>query len=311
MLALASLWRCFRREKFDLVHSIAPKAGLLAMVAACLARVRVRIHTFQGEPWSTRRGVWRWFLKLMDTIVANCATHVTIISRSERKFLIEEAVISEKKSVVLGDGSISGVDTKKFRHDPALRHAARKEIHAKDDEVVFLYLGRLTRDKGLLDLALAFRKTYERDLRTRLLFVGPDEEDIWPQMQKLGLVNPDVMGHIGYTNSPERYIAAADVICLPSYREGFGMVIIEAAAAGVPAIASRIYGITDAIEDGVTGLMHEPGNVEQLTGLMAELAQNHTLRERMGEKARERVFRYFSKERVIAALLEYYNKLLT
>lgn len=310
MLALASLWRCFRREQFDLVHSIAPKAGLLAIVAACLARVRVRIHTFQGEPWSTRRGVWRWFLKLMDTIAANCATHITVISQSERKFLIEENVIGEEKAVVLGDGSISGVDTKKFTRDPVLRRSAREEIQAGNDEVVFLYLGRLTKDKGVLDLAMAFRKTQDRGLRTRLLLVGPDEEDIWSQMQNLGLIFPGIMGCIGYTNSPERYVAAADVICLPSYREGFGMVIIEAAAAGVPAIASRIYGITDAIEEGVTGLMHEPGNIEQLAGRMIELANNHALREQMGESARERASRYFSKERVIGALEEYYSRIL-
>jgi glycosyltransferase involved in cell wall biosynthesis len=115
---------------------------------------------------------------------------------------------------------------------------------------------------------------------------------------------------VQYTDRPQEYFAAADVFCLPSYREGFGTTIIEAAAAGVPAIGSRIYGITDAIVEGETGLLFGAGSVQQLAQSMRTLGGDETLRARMGKKARERTVRDFSSAVVTAALLEYYEQLL-
>lgn len=158
LAALLQLFKILKRERFDLVHSISPKTGLLAMVAGFMARVPIRLHTFQGEVWATRRGFWRVLLKNLDRVVATLATHLLVVSRSEQSFLIENRIIPKGKSTVLASGSISGVDAARFKPDPRARAEVRRELNIKEDAIVFLYLGRLTVDKGVLDLAAAFAR---------------------------------------------------------------------------------------------------------------------------------------------------------
>ncbi|MDQ6960750.1 MAG: glycosyltransferase, partial [Mariprofundaceae bacterium] len=142
-----------------------------------------------------------------------------------------------------------------------------------------------------------------------LLLVGPDEGGLKEEIVQTAGEFADRVHFVDYTDAPERYMAACDVFCLPSYREGFGSVIIEAAACGVPAMGSRIYGITDAIEEGKSGLLFNPGDVHALSGCMREMAEDTLMRERMGAYARERAIRDFSSERVTGAWLRYYDEL--
>lgn len=309
LAALLQLFKILKRERFDLVHSISPKTGLLAMVAGFMARVPIRLHTFQGEVWATRRGFWRVLLKNLDRVVATLATHLLVVSRSEQSFLIENRIIPKGKSTVLASGSISGVDAARFKPDPRARAEVRRELNIKEDAIVFLYLGRLTVDKGVLDLAAAFARILEVQPDVHLVLVGPDEEGV---QQEINRLHPACrhMHFCGYAHEPERYLAASDVLCLPSYREGFGMVIIEAAAAGIPAIGSRIYGITDAIVENETGLLFEAGNPAELSGKMALLAGDSALRKAMGERAMRRAHLEFLRERVLSATLDYYHHLL-
>lgn len=310
LAALWRLWRIFRRERFDAVHSFAPKAGLLAMLAAKLAGVPVRVHTFQGEVWAARRGFFRWFLKSMDALTARCTTDGLVISRSERDFLLQHRVLEEERSRVLADGSVCGVELVRFETAARQRRALRSLLGFAPSDVVFLYLGRLTKDKGILDLARAFAAVADSFPDVHLLIVGPDEEDLEQVIRQLS-GNDERRTHFhGYTDRPEEYIGAADVVCLPSYREGFGMVLIEAGAAGVPTIASRIYGIADAVVEGETALLHPPGDVTALTEQMIALAQDTERRRVMGLRAHEWVARRFSKERVIGAYLDYYERAL-
>jgi glycosyltransferase involved in cell wall biosynthesis len=140
--------------------------------------------------------------------------------------------------------------------------------------------------------------------------VGPDEEEIFPAMLRLCRRSKTRVRRINFTDAPERVMAAADVLCLPSYREGFGSVVIEAAASGIPAIGARIYGITDSIQDGITGLLHEPRDIRDLLGKMRLLSEDRSLRRSMGERARRRAMAEFSKEDVTAALVDYYKEVL-
>lgn len=308
--AFTGLWRHFRAERYQLVHTLTPKAGLLGMLAAWTAGVPVRLHTFQGEVWVTRRGAMRWMLKSLDRLLARLATDLLVVSDSERAFLIAAGLIPAAKSQVLNHGSIAGVDCRRFKPDSSARAALRAELGIPTDAPVFLFAGRLKRDKGVLDLARAFAAIAREDAACRLLLVGPDEEGLLPEIERVCAICRSRLHLAGLSAVPERYIAASDVLCLPSYREGFGVVIIEAAATGVPAIGSRIYGITDAILEGETGLLFEAGDVQQLAQSMRTLAGDASLRARMGRMARERALRDFPQEKLTAALLAHYRQLL-
>ncbi|HPH41587.1 MAG TPA: glycosyltransferase family 4 protein [Syntrophorhabdaceae bacterium] len=304
------LYALFRRKRYDIVHSVTPKAGLLSMIAGYLANVPVRIHIFTGQVWVTRKGLSRWFLKTLDRILVLCATHILVDSRSQRDFLIEQGIVSNKKSSVLADGSICGVDTDKFSPNVEARKRIRKEYGISESDVVFLYLGRLNRDKGLLDLAHSFNEVCSKYDNTHLVIVGPDEQGVGEEVESICASCKQKVHIAGYTDVPEQYFASADVFCLPSYREGFGVVIIQAASAGIPSIGTKIYGVVDTIEDGKTGLLYHPRDVDGLTSKMIEMIKRPDLRKMMGTNARIRASEKFSKGIATKALVDYYKSLL-
>jgi len=304
--ALICLVDIFRRHSFGVVHSVTPKAGLLAMAAAWLTKVPVRIHVFTGQVWATRTGAARAGLKALDGVIAKLATHVLVDSHSQREFLLANRVVNVSKSTVLANGSTCGADGERFRPDEEARRHTRDILGIPDGAVVFLYLGRLNRDKGLLDLTAAFAVLAAGDPAVHLLVAGPDEEGLRPQVQALLTAFAERVRLVEYTDRPEHFMAAADVLCLPSYREGFPQVAIEAAAAGLPVIASRIYGVTDAVVDGETGLLHPPGDVKALCSRMEALASAPQLRRELGAAGRARVLRDFSQDLVTQTLLAYY-----
>jgi glycosyltransferase involved in cell wall biosynthesis len=299
-----------RKEKPIAIHSITPKAGLLTMIAGAINNVPVRVHTFTGQVWVSRNGLLRWLLKTADFLTAKAATFVLVDSTSQRSFLINEGIITKEKSAVLGNGSICGVDIGRFRPDPQQKRKLRQELHVGDSDILFLYLGRINRDKGTAELGIAFANLSARYKNIHLLLVGPDEGRIIPEILARLKGKRERVHYFSYTNTPERYYAASDVFCLPSHREGFGLVIIEAAACGLPTVASRIYGITDAIEEGKTGLLHLPGNVFQLEDCLEQMMEP-SLRLRMGAAARDRAISLFNQEIVVGAMEDMYRTLVT
>jgi glycosyltransferase involved in cell wall biosynthesis len=305
LAAVWALFRHFRRGRFDVVFSVTPKAGLLAMLAASAAGVPVRIHIFTGQVWATRRGAARLFLKALDRVTAMLATHVLADSESQRQFLIAEGVLKPETSTILAGGSISGVDTERFRPDGIARKSIRQTLGLGEEKLVLLFLGRLNPDKGVLDLAAAFADMAPSLPDLHLLFVGPDEEGMQTQLLSACAEVVERVHFVTYTDKPEAYMAAADVFCLPSYREGFGSVVIEAAAVGVPAVASRIYGLTDAVADGETGFLHRPGDVSDLGRVLRLLLDDRQLRNHMGDVACARAKRDFSRARVTQAFTDY------
>ena len=284
LLALIMLIKIFHKEGFDAVHSLMPKAGLLAMLAAWIVRVPLRVHSFTGQVWVTKSGYKRFLLKQFDCLIAFLTTHNIVDSPSQRQFLIDEKVMTSAKSIVFAKGSISGVDVVRFKPDSLARENIRRQFNIASDAIVFLFLGRLTKDKGVLDLAQAFSGLSGGS--AYLFFVGPDEQNMQGEITQITESCGRFVYFVGYTNVPEAYMAAADALCLPSYREGFGSVIIEAAAVGIPSVASRIYGITDAIVENETGLLHEPQNINEIKTRMEKIINNAALRLKLGAQAR-------------------------
>lgn len=292
LLATAKLWNFYRTGKFQAVITVTPKGGLLGMVAARLARVPVRVHWFTGQVWATRKGLVRVILKSLDQVIALCATHVLADSASQRDFLIGERIVRADKISVLGQGSISGVDTNRFRPNSCERQRIRSELQIPDDALCLLYMGRMKKEKGVTDLLDAFRQLRTEFRNIHLVLVGPDEGKLIPESKMDGL-------HVvGYTKKAEVYMAAADIICLPSYREGFGSVLIEGAACALPAVASRIYGVTDAVVEDVTGLLHPAGNTAALAEALRRLVSDDGLRSRFGKNAYERAVTSFEASHV-------------
>lgn len=309
--ALIKLYKFLKINSPAAVHSVTPKAGLIGMLAAWLAGVPVRVHIFTGQVWVTRKGVMRLLLKLLDKAIALLATDILVDSPSQRDFLVQEGVVNGSKGVVLGGGSICGVNTIRFCPNQTTRLRIRAELGVADDALVCLYLGRISNDKGVLDLASAFSQIAREHPRVYLWVVGPDEENIFDSMMKILKNHESKIKRIGYTADPEQFMQAADLFCLPSYREGFGSSVIEAAACAVPALTSRIYGLTDAVAEGKTGWMYEAGNVQELVlKLHSILSVPSSLRD-FGVSARVRAQELFSEEIVVDAMLSFYQSRLT
>lgn len=311
LASLFGLLQCFRSNHFFLVQSITPKAGLLAMLAAWLCGVPLRVHVFTGQVWVTKKGLSRWFLKRLDKLIASLATSLLADSASQKQFLVAEGIALANQIEVLGNGSICGVDTARFAPNQDVKLKLRNTLKIPSDAVLALFLGRLKRDKGVLDLATAFGALDSSLENLYLAFVGPDEDNLTAQISKLAGVNADRIRFVGSVNNAEDFLAAANFLCLPSYREGFGLVTIEAAAVGIPTLASRIYGITDAVVDGVTGILHDPGDYIAIEKGLRELALNPLHCKELGSSAKRRAIDFFSSSLVVDAHLHFYKRLIS
>ena len=306
LICLFQLIKIFHQQRFSSVHSLMPKSGLLAMLGARVVCVPLRIHTFTGQVWATKNGFKRFILKQFDGLIALLSTNNIIDSPSQCQFLLDNKVIMPAKSVVFSKGSVSGVDAVRFKPNTQSKIDIRQQLKISDEAIIFLFIGRLNRDKGVLDLAHAFKQLNVKIIH--LVFVGSDEQNMQAKMMSIVGINSKNIHFVGHTKMPQAYMAAADVLCLPSYREGFGSVVIEAAAVGIPAIASRIYGITDAVVDGETGLLHEPRDIEGIKSCMQQLIENKSLRLKLGEQARQRVIKDFDSRIITQAWVDFYRE---
>jgi len=309
LAALFRLWRALSELAPDIVHTNTPKAGLLGAIAAWLCRVPVRLHTFTGQAWAERAGLVRWLGRLADRVIANLNTGCYADSRSQRDFLITEGLATAGDIRVLGAGSLGGVDLKRFdieRLRPAAAQA-RARLGIPPQAKVIVFVGRVTRDKGVAELVTAF----DRLTDAALVLVGPlePERDPLPAQTLAAIERNPAIRAVGYDPQPERYLACADLLCLPSYREGFGIVVIEAAALGVPCVGTDIVGLRDAVVHGKTGLLVPPKDVSALARALKTLLTDDNMRAALSVAARERVRRDFDADIVHARLLEEYAAL--
>jgi len=301
-LAFFDLWRKFRKHQFDMVITLVPKAGLLGITAALLAGIPVRLHIFQGEVWATATGMMRQILKAADWLTARFSTNLMAVSASERAFLETEIESTTQRIKVLGSGSICGVNLGRFKPDQSARELQRKIFGIPDNAVVAVFLGRLTRDKGVFLLVEAYRTVAAEFNNFYLVIAGPDEDNVVQHLvDGIGESARDRLIVSSFIERPWVLLNAADFLCLLSKREGFGMVAIEAGACGIPSIGTKIYGLEDAIIDGETGMLVPVNDLSKTVEALRKLIVDVGLRKVLGETARKRVIAEFEQEQIVDA----------
>lgn len=285
---LWQLYQLIKKERPDIVHTHTPKAGLLGMIAAKLAGVRVRIHTLAGIPYMVAEGSKKGLLQKMEKITYNNATHVWPNSNQLKKFVIKNNLCPADKLNVIGKGSSNGVDLEKFNRGVLKENhlvAATMRIMPGEDDFIILSVGRLVKDKGIQELVDAFLSSKIVG-KSKLVLLGSFEQDLNPldpETIKIITDHPRIV-QIDWSDHVAHYLALADVLVHPSHREGFPNVLLEAGAMEVPVICSDIIGNTDLITQQKTGLIFPVKNVEILKEAlefsyvkrdkMAELANN-------------------------------------
>jgi glycosyltransferase involved in cell wall biosynthesis len=309
--ALWDVWRFLRRERFDLVEVGTPKAALIGTIAARLARVPCVINLVHGLAYEGRAGLAGRIVRLSTALPCRLA-HCTIgVSPSVREVAQRDGVCDSRRMRIIGRGSCNGVDRDRFspasrRYGPEIR--ARHDIPA--EAVVGGYVGRMTRDKGLVELATAFRTLHQRIPGLILLLVGGYEERDRPPADVVEfLATCPAVRHVPWQADPVPYYGAFDMLVLPSHREGLGVVLLEAAALGLPAISTDATGCRDALVDGETGIQVPVGDAERLAAAIERLAMDGELRRRLGVGGRDWVVQHFDQERVWRAYAEEYRRL--
>ena len=305
--ALFLLAKYLRKNKFDAITTFTPKAGLIGVMSGKLAKTKHRIHFFTGQVWHTKKGVFKFFLILLDKLVVSLSTSVLVDGQPQQEFLILNNIITKNNSLVLGKGTISGIDLAKFSTNDQTRGSLRKLLNYEENDIVFMFLGRLNKDKGIFDLVKAFDQLAADYSDVKLLIVGPDEENVTEQLSKKSKEKYHIYGS---TDCPEKIMQVCDVFCLPSHREAFGLSIIEASACQKAIICSDTYGLQDTIVDNVTGMRHITNDVNSLHQKMKYLVDNPSMRIEMGINGRKYVEAFFSKQKITNLWLEYYNSLL-
>lgn len=306
---LINLIKIFYVKKFDIVHSISPKSGFLAQLAAFLLGINIRVHTFTGQVWVSKTGLWRQALKFIDLLIVKASTNILVDSYSQRSFLMNENLVNHNNSRVLLNGSISGINDKRFIESPASYNSFRLKNNLDADSIIILFIGRLTKDKGVVSLLEAFKVVEKSFKNCYLVFVGPDEENVVSEYLEPKSSKSNII-YFNYTDEPEYFMQASDILCLPSLREGFGNVVLEAALCGVPSIVSEIYGLKDVVEKNVTALTFPPLRTDCLAEAIIDLLSDEKKRKKMGLKAKERATYLFSSFSVNQELIKFYEEML-
>ena len=307
LVSLFRLIRLFHREKPWMVHSLTPKAGLLAMTAAWICRVPVRIHMFTGLVFPTTTGLKQKILMATDSITCACATNILPEGKGVKRDL-KHFHITSKPLQIIGNGNINGIDLEYFDRPPEVLEQAEK--YRKEEVVTFCFVGRIVRDKGMNELVAAFQRLHQAYPNTRLVLVGPFEEKLDPVLPETRQVIEQhaAIEWMGWQNDIRPFLAASEVFVFPSYREGFPNVVLQAGAMGLPSIVTDINGSSEIITEGVNGSIIPSQDEEALYKAMEKLLDTEE-RRKLAQQARPQIANRYERKALWKELLKFYRSL--
>jgi glycosyltransferase involved in cell wall biosynthesis len=314
LISLVRASQLIRQLRPMVSNSGTPKAGLLVGLAACLNRVPCRVYTLRGLRLETTTGPKRWILRLTERIACACAHRVICVSPSLRRRAVELGLVLPEKAIVLASGSSNGVDPSRF-FPTADRLAKAAEIRRQHrigpHDAIIGYVGRFTSDKGVPELMAAFRLLRRSFPGAVLLLVGSYEQgDPVPPETRAAIESDSGVIRVDFTSEIATYYFVMDMLVLPTHREGFPNVVLEAQAAARPVVTTCATGASDSVCDGVTGLVVPVGDAVALADALMKLLSDRDLALRMGRAGRERVIREFRHETIWEALAGLYRELL-
>lgn len=312
--SLFALIKLLRKIKPDIVHTHTPKAGLLGMIAAWVAKVPLRIHTLAGMPAMTAKGATKKILFQTEKLTYLFSNEVWINSKFLKQYILQHKLIHPSKAHMILHGSSNGIDLRKFNVialDDSKRILLRKQFAVEENHFIFLSVGRMVNDKGINELVDAFEKINASSPHTRLFLLGPFETgDALPAATVEKINHHSAITHIEWSDEVEYFMAEADCFIHASHREGFPNVILQAAAMGLPVICSEIPGNIDIVEYDNEGYIFPVKNSEALLQVMEQVLNN---REEVVERAhnlQKKVHRYYDRINVQSAIKDRYVELL-
>jgi glycosyltransferase involved in cell wall biosynthesis len=313
--ALWNLVRIMKKENPEIVHTHTPKAGILGMLAAWLCRIPVRLHTIAGLPLSESHGFKRILLEIVEKNTYRCATKVYPNSFGLKDFILRNKYCSPSKIKVLGNGSSNGIDSDYFSVksvNVTELEKIRKYCHLGPENFVFIFLGRLVRDKGINELIHAFDSLHRKNIEVRLILVGYEEPELDPlQKDTIDIMhNHPAIINTGYQSDVRPFIAASNVLVLPSYREGLPNVPLQACAMDVPCIVSDINGCNEIVSNGLNGLLIPVKNTEALQIAMERLLKDSELFLKLKSNARNSVLEKYNQLKIWKEIKEEYDNQL-
>lgn len=311
VVAMFKMIRIFRREKFDMVQYSTPNASLYSAIAAWIARIPIRKYHLMGLRYLGFKNLKKSIFKTIEKITCTLSTDIECVSQSNRKFGISENLFSVEKSNVILKGSSDGINLDRFNiyNKETWREEYRRKFNFSKNDCVFAYVGRITLDKGINELLTAFEKA---DIENKkLLLIGQIESEKTLDRQILELARNDnrVIFH-SPVNDIEHYYSAIDILVHPSYREGFGMVVAEAEAMGIPVIITDIPGPIDAVIPGKTSLVVKKADAASLESAMKTLAASPKMRMELGIAASKFITDNFDNKKLFKAMTENRKHLL-
>ena len=336
-ISLFKLYIYFKKEKPNIVHSITPKAGLLTMLAGKLAGVPIRMHTFTGLIFPTRKGSMQKLLIKMDQLLCWAATNIYPEGNGVKQDLLNYKITSKPLNV-LANGNVNGIDLEYFSKtniSVSQHNQLKQELGIEVNDFVFVFVGRLVGDKGINELVQAFQNLETRNQESaslvsnlealvpspqslvsskvpKLLLVGPLESDLDPLKEetlKEITTNPNIIS-VGFQKDVRPYFAISNALVFPSYREGFPNVVMQAGAMGLPSIVSNINGCNEIIVEGENGTIIPVKNVEAIQIAMQKMMEDKEYYSKLKENARPMIQSRYEQSVVWNALLEEYNSLI-